>query len=372
MGSFSPHKMTETDGKHRESVESLIAGQDASMFVSDLLDQLDAVADVVAIDTSHNKIMDANTLARISKEVANSRRASVNDPEAEKRNAELLAERKAELVGKTVTGRLKVSNTGRKGYFIKWSEHDNDTIYVSNARATQFLGPNPPSGMWVKCTIVDLGPTWAPWDRQHPYTQTLVPTENPKKSCPKAQTPGPPATVRFPSRENSLSNLKPRSAECTPSPRTEQNQAKSWALIQQALTKGQIPSVNAMKSWDMVKEAIMAQTVAPALKEDKTKMPRNRRSSAFACRQHRRSDMGHARTTWRRGGAAMTPEPSSSSSSPKSRPSRAQTPGPRAPPRPRSPPSVHRTNSFRRPHTSRQNSRFGSLRRSDTPSSPIK
>jgi len=355
-----------TDEKHRESVESLIAGQDASMFVSDLLDQLDAVADVVAVDTSHNKIMDANTLARISeekglempsKEVANSRRASVNDPEAEKRNAELLAERKAELVGKTVTGRLKVSNTGRKGYFIKWSEHDNDTIYVSNARATQFLGPNPPSGLWVKCTIVDLGPTWAPWDRQHPYTQTLVPAENPNKVSPRAQTPGPPA--RFPSRQNSVDPRPVKSAECTPSPRSADVQAKSWALIQQALTKGQLPQVNAIKSWDLVKEAILAQTTAPVLKEDKSKMPRNRRSSAFACRQHRRSDMGNARTSWRRGGA-MTPEPSSCSSSPKSQPAKARTPGP---------PSIQRSNS-RRSHASAAstNSRFGSLRRYDTPS----
>merc|ERR1711964_633294 len=225
---------------------------EAHMFVEDLMNQLEIFADVEAVDTSRARgDVDAQTLARISeehgldmpsKEVAEAARESVQDPEAEKLNDELLAQRKADLIGKTITGRLKVSHMGaRKGYFIKWNEHDNDTIYVSKARAEQHLGPNPRQGMWVKCTIIDLGPAWAPWDRQHPFTQAIVAEDSPRSRQP-SQRPMRPAPL---SRENSNSMLltstsrnrleSTRSAGCTPSPRTAAQAAKSWKLIQQAL-----------------------------------------------------------------------------------------------------------------------------------------
>jgi hypothetical protein len=250
----------------------------------------------------------------------------------------------------------------RKGYFIKWNEHDNDTIYVSKARAEQHLGPNPRQGMWVKCTIIDLGPAWAPWDRQHPFTQAIVAEDSPRSRQP-SQRPMRPAPL---SRENSNSMLltstsrtrleSTRSAGCTPSPRTAAQTAKSWKLIQQALSTGKIPEGN----WDLVKDAILNQSIAPAL-QNKAKMPRNRRSSAFACRQHRRSDMGGAAKSWRRASAQASPV-SSSSNSPKSQGSNASRGRGGGVP-------MGRSKSFRmgRPNAARQNSnsRFGSLRRVD-------
>merc|ERR1711900_5570 len=154
------------------------------------------------------------------------------------------------------------------------------------------------------------------------------------------------------SRENSNSMLlTSRSAGCTPSPRTAAQTAKSWKLIQQALSTGKIPEGN----WDLVKDAILNQSIAPAL-QNKAKMPRNRRSSAFACRQHRRSDVGGAARSWRRASAQASPV-SRSSNSPKSQGSNARGGGV----------PMGRSKSFRRPNASRQNSnsRFGSLRRVD-------
>lgn len=61
---------------------------------------------------SPKKELSSETAAEPAKE-------SPEDLEAAKRNAELLAKRKAELIGQTVTGRLKPSSFGsRKGFFI--------------------------------------------------------------------------------------------------------------------------------------------------------------------------------------------------------------------------------------------------------------
>lgn len=352
------------------------------MFVQDLMTQLDAFAEVEAVAPGS---MNANTLMRISeeqnldmpsKEAADVVRESI-DPE---RNAELLAKRKRELVGKTIAGKLKPSFMGsRKGYFIKWNEHDNDTIYVSKARAEQHLGPNPRTGMWVKCTIVDLGPAWAPWDRQHPFTQAIIAADD---SAPRSLPNSRPASQRGVRRAKPVLDLSPvpvqrpragsKSVDTTPSPRSAQAAAASWELIQNALAKGKIltPEATARESWGMVKEAILNQKIVPALNkcilpnlnQDKSKMPRNRRSSAFACRQHRRSDFGGAATNWRRGSAL-----SSASNSPKSLSNSSRGIRPT-----RSRPMPQRSQSSRGiRRQGNQDSRFGSLRRQNsTPLAP--
>merc|ERR1711964_920925 len=99
--------------------------------------------------------------------------------------------------------------------------------------------------------------------------------------------------------------------------------AKSWKIIQDAILNQKLPGqvkedsplakAAALKSWGVVKDALLKQASSGVV-EDKRKLPRNRRSSAFACRQHRRSDMGYAGRSWRRGSnttsASVTPEAS--------------------------------------------------------------
>merc|ERR1711964_9907 len=103
--------------------------------------------------------------------------------------------------------------------------------------------------------------------------------------------------------------------------------AKSWKIIQDAILNQKLPGqvkedsplakAAALKSWGVVKDALLKQASSGVV-EDKRKLPRNRRSSAFACRQHRRSDMGYAGRSWRRGSnttsATASPEHSQSSS----------------------------------------------------------
>merc|ERR1711964_938219 len=253
-----------------------------------------------------------------SKDAAKALRASVSElPDADEIHAEQLATRKKELVGKTVTGRLKPSHMGRrKGFFIKWNEHDNDTVFINKDRVEQYLGPNPTNGIMVSCTIVDLGPSWAPVDRQHPYTQAIVPLDsrwaNRSVASPDVSGRGSRKPTSKPDQDSVAcdtitipsSSPSPESSSVTasPSPRAQLNWQKIQAACKQLVAKKQV----AAESWDMVKTAI------PALLEDKKEMPRNRRSSAFACRQHRRSDMGNAARSWRRGGSTRDTESQSS------------------------------------------------------------
>jgi len=305
-------------------------GDAACVFVQDLMSQLEAFAEVERVslvkEDAVSQLMPPCTqknLERISeecgidmpsKEAAKTLRASVGEiPGADQLHAEQLAARKKELVGKTVTGRLKPSHMGRrKGFFIKWNEHDNDTVFINKDRVEQYLGPNPTNGIMVSCTIVDLGPSWAPVDRQHPYTQAIVPLDSrwanrsPTRSDRGARNPSSKpdqdsvACDAVPSLETSSPTPEPATA--SPSPRAQLNWQKIKAACKKLVTEKQA----AVQSWDMVKTAI------PAMLEDKKEMPRNRRSSAFACRQHRRSDMGNAARSWRRGGSTRDTESQSS------------------------------------------------------------
>lgn len=287
---------------------------DACAFVQDLMSQLEAYADVerasLIKDEPSSQLMPPCTpkvLERISEEcgikLPTKETAKSLTSDAEKLHAEKLATRKKELVGKTVTGRLKPSHMGRrKGFFIKWNEHDNDTVFITKDRVEQALGPNPKLGLMVSCTIVDLGPSWAPVDRQHPYSQAVVPVDtrwmNRQPSRQPSSSSITPDTVPSDEISNLSLDVTPPSTTTTPSPRTtvQENWQKIQAACKDLLAKKQL----AANSWDLVKTAI------PAMLEDKTEMPRNRRSSAFACRQHRRSDMGNASRSWRRGGASTT------------------------------------------------------------------
>jgi len=346
-------------------------GDAACVFVQDLMSQLEAFAEVERVslvkEEDASQLMPPCTqkvLARISeecgidmpsKEAAKILRASVDGlPDADELHAEQLAARKKELVGKTVTGRLKPSHMGRrKGFFIKWNEHDNDTVFVNKDRVEQYLGPNPTNGIMVSCTIVDLGPSWAPVDRQHPYTQAIIPLDSrwanrsPTRSDRGTRNPsskpdqGSVACDPIPSLQTV--SPSPESATSCPSPRAQLNWQKIQAACKQLVAKKQM----AAQSWDMVKTAI------PAMLEDKKEMPRNRRSSAFACRQHRRSDMGNAARSWRRGGSTCDTE--SQSSRGIRRTSRA--------PLPRS----SSMRGIRRDRTvTTERKRFGSVRRTNT------
>jgi len=294
---------------------------DACVFVEDLMSQLEAFSQLERVslvkEESVSQLMlpcTQNVLERISeecgiempsKEAADALRASVGEISSveEKVHAEQLAARKKELVGKTVTGRLKPSHMGRrKGFFIKWNEHDNDTVFINKDRVEQYLGPNPKNGLMVSCTIVDLGPSWAPVERQHPYTQAIVPLDtrwmnrSPNHSNRGFQQPSSKPESVEPLVIPGLVTSTP-SVEASPSPKTAAKTAVqlNWQKIQAACKELIAKKQMATKSWNMVKTAI------PTMLEDKNEMPRNRRSSAFACRQHRRSDMGGAARSWRRG-----------------------------------------------------------------------
>jgi len=205
----------------------------------------------------------------------------------------------------------------RKGFFVKWNEHDNDTVFINKDRVEQYLGPNPKTGIMVTCTILDLGPSWAPVDRQHPYTQTIIPLDtrwanrSPNRSERGLHQPSKPEIVAPDATPDLVSNTpspkdspevsthsarsSSRSKTVTKTP-VQLNWQKIQAACKELIAKKQV----ARGSWDMVKTAM------PTMLEDKQEMPRNRRSSAFACRQHRRSDMGNAARSWRRGGNSET------------------------------------------------------------------
>merc|ERR1711964_814673 len=184
----------------------------------------------------------------------------------EKVHAEQLAARKKELVGKTVTGRLKPSHMGRrKGFFIKWNEHDNDTVFINKDRVEQYLGPNPTNGIMVSCTIVDLGPSWVPVDRQHPYTQAIVPLDsrmanrsnrNSRRTSSRPENAPPDA---LPELETSSPSPESASASPSPKPAPEATAKPTWQEIQ-ALCKELITAKKQVAA-----QSAVTPTVKPAI-----------------------------------------------------------------------------------------------------------
>lgn len=76
------------------------------------------------------------------------------------------------LVGKTVKGVLM---RRRGGYFIKWNEELSDAVFVTEECVERDIGGKKQKGLVavVKCTIEKLGPSYAPWHKQHPLASKV-------------------------------------------------------------------------------------------------------------------------------------------------------------------------------------------------------
>merc|ERR1711964_441181 len=83
-----------------------------------------------------------------------------------------LERRKERLIGRWVKGVL-IRN--RQNFAVKWNDCQFDNVYVSQRSVALSLGPRPAMGIVavVRCQIMTMGPTSAPWYLQHPYTDKL-------------------------------------------------------------------------------------------------------------------------------------------------------------------------------------------------------
>lgn len=80
--------------------------------------------------------------------------------------------RKDYLIGKTIKGILM---RRRGGYFIKWNDELTDAVFVSEECVTRDIGDKKQKGLVavVKCTIEKLGPGYADWKKQHPWSSKV-------------------------------------------------------------------------------------------------------------------------------------------------------------------------------------------------------
>jgi len=81
-------------------------------------------------------------------------------------------QRRAALIGRRVEGQLMHT---KGGYFVKWNMWKSDSIYVSEEVVQRDCGPQNRFGALaeVECTIEKLGPSYAHWEKQHPFTTKL-------------------------------------------------------------------------------------------------------------------------------------------------------------------------------------------------------
>merc|ERR1711964_957870 len=88
-------------------------------------------------------------------------------------NARLLAERQKRLIGTVVKGVLLKR---RGGFFIKYTDEKVNNVFVTEDNVTRCLGDHKDPGMVavVKCTIVAIGPSWKPWNEQHPVAKDVT------------------------------------------------------------------------------------------------------------------------------------------------------------------------------------------------------
>merc|ERR1711964_881447 len=86
-------------------------------------------------------------------------------------------QRRAALIGRTVEGQLMHSE---RGFFVRWNWWSPDSIFVNEKVVLRdcaelgTLSTHKGAIAEVECTIEKLGPTYAPWEKQHPFTSTLI------------------------------------------------------------------------------------------------------------------------------------------------------------------------------------------------------
>merc|ERR1711964_258186 len=88
-------------------------------------------------------------------------------------NARLLAERKDRLIGTVVEGVLLKR---RGGFFIKNTNDKSNNVFVTEDNVNRCLGEHKDPGMVavVKCTVIAIGPSWKPWNEQHPVAREVT------------------------------------------------------------------------------------------------------------------------------------------------------------------------------------------------------
>merc|ERR1712098_331814 len=104
-----------------------------------------------------------------------------------KYNAEIIALRSKELVGKVVQGTL--IHDGKR-FWVRWNKRKCDTVFVKPSLLKSVLGDEPKVGTQIKCTIHGLGPDLSKLVCQtawfmHPQTNAIeVAVEEPRKRKP--------------------------------------------------------------------------------------------------------------------------------------------------------------------------------------------
>jgi len=91
-------------------------------------------------------------------------------------NNKLLDTRRAELIGKSVVGRLNIfePQSGATRYYLNWSSNKSDNVRISpEVIQESFVPEELRSGMHLQCTITSLGPDYIRWDKQHPQTNRV-------------------------------------------------------------------------------------------------------------------------------------------------------------------------------------------------------
>jgi len=87
-------------------------------------------------------------------------------------DSRLLEERKKSLIGKVVRG---VLIKRRGGFFVKYTDDKTNNVFITSDNVMKCLGANKNPGMVavVECTITALGPSYKPWDQQHPVSKSV-------------------------------------------------------------------------------------------------------------------------------------------------------------------------------------------------------
>merc|ERR1711964_725148 len=156
------------------------------------------------------------------------------------RNAPFTEEqRRAALIGRTVEGQLMNSASG---FFVKWNWWSPDAIFVNEKVVLRdcaelgLLTNHKGAIAEVECTIEKLGPTYAQWEKQHPFTSTLI-VKGSFKGCKTPEEKEEFKTYLFNKRQAMLPGpagaeetpISLAAATCTSSWRSDSKLTKVWS-----------------------------------------------------------------------------------------------------------------------------------------------
>merc|ERR1711964_929561 len=177
------------------------------------------------------------TKRSVSKWKSNSQRRMTTGNVHERNTPFTEEQRRAALIGRTVEGQLMHS---ARGFFVKWNWWGPDSIFVNEKVVLRdcaelgVLTNHKGAIAEVECTIEKLGPTYAQWEKQHPFTSKLI-VKGSFKGCKTPEDKEKFKTYLFPKRQ--AMSPGPAGAEetpislaaATPSWRSDSKLTKVWS-----------------------------------------------------------------------------------------------------------------------------------------------